>query len=367
MCGITVIDIPKRIRDLKGYVAGKTIAEVREIYKPEQISKLASNENRLGCSPHVVPAVQEALSEIQDYPDPVSRELRDELARRNSIHVDEILVASGSESILSILCRALLDENSNIVTADATFVGIFVQAGVMGAKIKRVPVTKEYRYDTEAILDAIDENTKIVYIANPNNPTGTYVGKDEYSAFIKKIPDHITVIADEAYYEYAEGVMDYPPALNYRRENVIVTRTFSKGYGLAGFRIGYAIADPDMISQLLKCKLTFEPTTLAQAAALAALKDRKFLKQSLELVEQQRDALCDFFDEHGATYAPSISNSVMMVLDSVEAAEEFTQRMLEKGVILRRLNAFGLPDCVRITIGTAREMDHFKRSFKELK
>ena len=359
-----MIDIPKRIRDLKPYVAGKSIAEVKETYDVRRISKLASNENRLGCSPDVKPAVERALANIQDYPDPVSRELRSELAERNGVHENEIIVASGSESILSILCRSLLSSNDNIVTSNATFVGIFVQGGVMGAGFKKVPETPGYGFDLSAMLEAIDENTKMVYIANPNNPTGTYIKKDDYKTFIERIPDHVLIVADEAYFEYARDVHDYPDALDYRYENVIVTRTFSKGYGLAGFRIGYAFAHPELIAQLLKSKLTFEPTTLAQAAALAAVKDEDFLAKSVELVKQERKKLCLFFDDHSVEYVPSISNSVMMICKTEEEASSVTRKMLEKGVILRQLTAFGLPHCVRITIGTEEEMNHLKDSLK---
>ncbi|WP_340105500.1 histidinol-phosphate transaminase [Rhodohalobacter sp. 8-1] len=358
-----MIEIPKRIRNLTPYVAGKTIAEVKRRYNVDTISKLASNENRLGCSPNVHQSVVKALEEIQDYPDPLAYELRLELAKRNGVNESEIIVAAGSESILSILCRSLLSKSNNIVTADATFVGIYVQGGVMGAEIKKVPVTSGYEFDTEAMLEAVDHNTKMIYIANPNNPSGTYIGKDEYASFIDRVPDHVLVVADEAYFEYARHVENYPHALNYRRENVIVTRTFSKGYGLAGFRIGYAIAHNDLISQLLKCKLTFEPTTLAQAAALAAVRDDEFLEKSVSLVAKEREKLRLFFDDNGVEYVPSISNSVMMVCNSEKKAGQITQAMLEKGVILRQLNAFGLPHCVRITIGTEQEMNHFKKSF----
>lgn len=348
-------------------MAGKTIAEVKETYGIDNISKLASNENRLGCSPTVAPAVKRVLSEIQDYPDPLSRELRKELATRNCVKESEIIVASGSESILSILCRMLLDASSSVVTADATFVGIYVQAGVMGAEIKKVPVTPEFGFDTDRMLDAIDPSTRMIYIANPNNPTGTYIGKNKYADFIDKVPEDILIVADEAYFEYARTVADYPQALEFRRDNVVITRTFSKGYGLAGFRIGYAIAHPDLISQMLKCKLTFEPTTPAQAAALAALKDEAFLQTSVELVEEERSKLESFFEEHGIKFVPSISNSTMMICGSEEEASELNEAMLKRGVILRQLNAFGLPHCIRISIGREDEMNHFKDSLKAIK
>lgn len=361
-----MIEIPKRIRNLTPYVAGKTIAEVKRRYNVDTISKLASNENRLGCSPNVQPAVIKALAGIQDYPDPIARKLRSELADRNGVHESHIMIAAGSESILSILCRSLLSSSDNIITADATFVGIYVQGGVMGAEIKKVPLTTAYEFDTEAMLAAVDRNTKMIYIANPNNPTGTYIEKEAYASFINRVPDHVLIVADEAYFEYSRDIENYPHALDYRKENVIITRTFSKGYGLAGFRIGYAIAHPDLIKQLMKCKLTFEPTTLAQAAALAAIEDEGFLEESVSMVTKEREKLESFFDDYGIEYVHSISNSVMMVCASDQEAGEFTQKMLKNGVILRQLNAFGLPHCVRITIGTEQEMNHFKDSFKAI-
>ncbi|CAN5342786.1 histidinol-phosphate transaminase [soil metagenome] len=362
-----MIKVPDRIHNLKPYVAGKTIAEVKKEFNVNRISKLASNENRLGCSPVVKEAIFEAIKQIQDYPDPVSRDLRAEISRRNSVDESEVIVAAGSESILSILCRSLTDPDSNIITANATFVGIYVQAGVIGCTVKRVPVTKEFGFDSEKMLEAIDEKTRMVYLANPNNPTGTYMDKAEYNSFVERVPQHVLIVADEAYFEYAKDVDDYPSALDYRKENVIVTRTFSKGYGLAGFRIGYAIADSALIEQLMKCKLTFEPTTLAQAAALAAIRDEKFLDKSVKLVENEREKLYRFFQSNQTEFVKSISNSVMIVFENEEESINFTRQMLENGVILRRLSAFGLPNCVRITIGTAREMDHFKEIYLRIR
>ncbi|WP_083750332.1 histidinol-phosphate transaminase [Rhodohalobacter halophilus] len=355
--------LPENILKLKPYVAGKTIAEVKKEYGLERISKLASNENRLGCSSNVKGAVLEAIKEIQDYPDPIAEKLRKAIADRNGVKEAEVILAAGSESIISILCRTFFKNGENAVTADATFVGFFVQAGVRGIELKKIPVTDDYRFDVDRILNAIDDQTKVVYLANPNNPTGTYLKADEYRYLVDLIPDNVLLIADEAYYEYAAEVDDYLPAIDHRKENVIILRTFSKAYGLAGFRIGYAIADERLITEMLKTKLTFEPTAPAQAAALAAYNDQDFLKQSIELVKRGRDRLYEFFDEHGVKYRESISNSVMMVLDSEKEAIDFTQKMLEQGVILRRINAFGLPNCVRITIGTENEMNHFEESF----
>src|SRR6056297_25546 len=358
--------LPDNIKKLKPYVAGKIIAEVKKEYGLERISKLASNENRLGCSSKVKDAVLESLKEIQDYPDPIAGKLRRAIADRNGVKESEVILAAGSESIISILCRTFFKHDDNAVTANATFVGFFVQAGVRGIELKKIPVTDDYCFDVDGILNAIDEKTKMVYLANPNNPTGTYLKTDEYKKLVDSIPDDVLLIADEAYYEYASEVEDYLPAIDYRKENVIILRTFSKAYGLAGFRIGYAIADDKLITEMLKTKLTFEPTAPAQAAALAAYSDDQFLAESIEVVKKGRQRLYDFFDNHHVSYKKSISNSVMMILNSEEEAINFTQKMLEQGVILRRINAFGLPKCVRITIGTPSEMDHFEESFKQI-
>jgi histidinol-phosphate aminotransferase len=232
--------------------------------------------------------------------------------------------------------------------------------------MKNIPVTPDYKFDVKAIINAIDENTKMVYIANPNNPTGTYLTKDEFSWLMEKVPEDVLVVMDEAYFEYAKDVEDYPHALEYDYNNIIVLRTFSKAYGLAGFRVGYAIADEELIKSMMKTKLTFEPTTLGQAAALAAYKDDEFLAKSVKVVEESKERLYEFFNEHRVEYVKSISNSVMMVLPTEDEAIDFAQKMLEKGVILRRINAFGLPNCIRITVGLADEMDHFEQSFLEV-
>ncbi|TYP94719.1 histidinol-phosphate aminotransferase [Fodinibius salinus] len=358
--------VPLNIRDLSPYVAGKTIAEVKEEYDPPEISKLASNENRLGCSSHVQPQVVKAMQEIQDYPDPASGQLREVLADENNIDPENIIVGAGSESLIANLCRTFFLNNEEAVTADATFVGFFVQGNIRGISIKKIPVTDDYRYDLNAMADAISERTKMVYIANPNNPTGTYITRSEFEQFMRKVPSDVLVVMDEAYFEFAQDVSDYPHSLRYDFDNVITLRTFSKAYGLAGFRVGYGIASKKIITEMMKTKLTFEPTVAAQAAALAALGDPAFLKKTKDVVNEGKKRLYKFFEEHGVSYVSSISNSVMMVLPTEQAAIDFTQKMLEQGVILRRINAFGLPNCVRITIGRKKEMRHFERSFKNL-
>jgi len=356
--------LPQNILKLKPYIAGKTIAEVVQEYKPERVSKLASNENRLGCSPHVKEAVLKSLDEIQDYPDPVSRLLREKIAEINNVNKDEVLVAAGSESLLSIVCRVLFKDGEHAITADATFVGFFVQAGVRGIEVVKVPVTDRFEFDVDTIIGRINKDTKAIYLANPNNPTGAYLTKVAYQKLINNVPSDIFLIVDEAYFEYARDLENYPHALDHRKDNVIVLRTFSKAYGLAGFRIGYAIATKELIMQLKKAKLTFEPTTPAQAAALAAISDTEFLRKSVELVKREKEKLYSFFESMEIQYVDSAANSVLMVLENDAEAIRITDEMLKQGVILRRVNAFGLPHCIRVTIGTSAEMNHFKESLK---
>ncbi len=358
--------VPFNIEELKAYVPGKTIAEVQEHYQPARISKLASNENRLGRSPKVDEAVNNALSIVHDYPDPAARALRTEIAERYSFNMNRIMCGAGSESLLAGLCRTFFQNKENLITADATFIGIYVQAKIRGIKVKRIPLTNAYKFDIKGIVNAIDEHTKMIYIANPNNPTGTYITNNEYQWLLQQVPKDVLIVMDEAYFEYAHTISDYPDVLSNQPENVIILRTFSKGYGLAGFRVGYAIAEPHLINYLMKTRLAFEPGTLGQAAALAAFNDHNFMQTSTNIVEEGKRDLYHFFDKYSVSYAPSAANFIMIEMPDEETAEYVTLEMLKKGVILRRINAFGLPQCIRITIGLPEEMEHFKTAFKEI-
>lgn len=358
--------LPDHIKNLNPYIAGKTIEEVKSCYHPDRISKLASNENRLGCSSTVKPAIKKALPHTQNYPDPIARKLRAAIAKENNVQPEQVLIAGGSESVIAILCRTFFCTGEHAISADATFVGFFVQMGVCDTPIKKIPLTDQYKFDLDGILASITDNTKMIYIANPNNPTGTYITDHEFETFMTQVPNDIIVVMDEAYLEYADHVDDYPQTLNYNFPNIISLRTFSKAYGLAGFRIGYAIADEKYIAPMMKAKLTFEPTTLAQAAALAALKDQSFVKRSRQMVAKNKKRLYHFLDKHDIKYVPSIANAVLMLLPSEEKAAYFTQQMLEQGVILRQAGAFGIPNGIRITIGTDDEMEHFEQSFDKI-
>ncbi len=361
-----MITVPSHIQKLKPYIAGKTIEEVVKTYNPKTISKLASNENRLGCSPKANEAAIQSMKMIMNYPDPACLNLRSELGKRFDIKPENVIAGSGSEGVMALITRTFFEDHHTALTASATFIGFIVLVNSRGVKLVQVPLTPEYKFDLNAIADAIDETTKVVYLANPNNPTGTFFTVTEFEAFMAKVPEHVLVIMDEAYFEFAGDIADYPDSMKYKMDNVITLRTFSKAYGLAGYRIGYGFAHEDIISTLLKVKLPFEPSTPAQAAGLASLDDVAFLNKTKDLVKNGRERFYRFFTEKGIEFVESASNSVMIVLENEQQAIRFTDEMLKKGVITRRLPAFGLPNCVRITVGLPHEMDHFEASFNEI-
>jgi histidinol-phosphate aminotransferase len=354
--------IPRHIRELQPYVAGKTLQEVIQEYNPPRISKLASNENRLGASPKAIEAAKASFSSIMNYPDPTAGALRDRIASKLNVKRENVIAASGSEGVMSLVMRAFFHDHEEALTAAATFIGFVVLVNARGVRLRQIPLTADYRFDLPALADAITPETKIIYLANPNNPTGTYFNRTEFESFMARVPAHVLVLLDEAYVEYTDGLDDFPDSLQYRLDNVITLRTFSKAYGLAGLRVGYGIGQEDLIANLIKVKLPFEPSSPAQAAALAAIDDEDFLSESLEIVRLGKQRLYDFLNNQQVKYVKSVANSVMIIFDTEHQAIEYTEMMLRNGVVLRRLPAFGLPNCVRITIGLPDEMSHFEES-----
>jgi len=354
--------IPRHIRELQPYIAGKTLQEVIREHNPSKISKLASNENRLGASPKAIEAAKASFSSIMNYPDPTAGALRDRIASQLNVKRENVIAASGSEGVMSLVMRAFFHDHEEALTAAATFIGFVVLVNARGVRLRQVPLTADYRFDLPALADAITPETKIIYLANPNNPTGTYFTRTEFESFMAKVPAHVLVLLDEAYVEYTEGIDDFPDSLQYRLDNVITLRTFSKAYGLAGLRVGYGVGQEDLINNLIKVKLPFEPSTPAQAAALAAIDDEDFLAESLEIVRLGKDRLYDFLEKHHVQHVKSVANSVMIIFETEQRAIDYTDMMLRNGVVLRRLPAFGLPHCVRVTIGLPDEMSHFEES-----
>jgi histidinol-phosphate aminotransferase len=342
--------VPPYIASLRPYEAGRSADEIERVYGVKHAVKLASNENPLGPSPLALEALLHCTSRLSLYPDG-GLELRQVLAREYDVKVENVIAGSGSEGIMSNIIRAFLCDEDEVLTTEAAFIGFQVLAKSRGVKYRTVPY-KDWHYDLPALASQINENTKIIYLANPNNPTGTIFTRHEFDEFYRHVPERVLIILDEAYFEYAKDNPRYPDSMHYRYDNVITLRTFSKIYGLAGVRIGYGFAHEDLISNLLKVKLPFEPSTLAQAAGIGALADKAFLHRSLELNARGLRLLTDSLREIGMTVVPSEANFVMLVFADAEQASRVVEELLTQGVIVRPLNAFGLPNCIRISTGT---------------
>lgn len=342
--------VPPYIEALRPYEAGRSIDDVQRDYGLARVAKLASNENPLGPSPFAVAAIARNTAELNFYPNG-GLDLRRVLAEHFEVKPDNVIAGSGSEGIMSNIIRTFLGDEDEVLTTEAAFLGFQVLAKGRGVHYRTVPYHR-WHYDLPALAAAVNERTKIIYLANPNNPTGTIFSKSEFDAFYAHVPERVLIILDEAYFEYAKDNPRYPDSMHYRYDNVITLRTFSKVYGLAGIRIGYGFAHEELIRNLLKVKLPFEPSTPAQAAGIGALSDKEFLHRSLELNARGLRFLMKSLTEMDLRVVPGEANFVMVELASEEQATGLSEELLHQGVIIRPLKSFGLPTCVRISTGT---------------
>ena len=356
--------VPKHIKNLSPYKPGKTIESVKDKYKIEKVVKLASNENPLGPSLKSLDAAFTSLKDTHRYPDSSGLKLRKKLAKKFNVNINNVILGSGSEGIMSSIMRTFLREKDELISAENSFIGFRVLATASGKKVVWVP-KKNFRYDLASIIKKINNNTKIIYIANPDNPTGTYITKDEFDSFMESVPSRVLVILDEAYFEYAENIDNYPDSMLYRYDNVITLRTFSKVYGLAGLRVGYGFAHHELIDNLMKVKLPFEPSSVSQSAALEALDDIEHLEKTILLNTKEMKITSDCLDNMGVQYIPSVANFITIVFDSRDNVINFVQYLLEKGIIVRDLIGFGLPKYIRVTIGTREENKLFLNEMKK--
>jgi histidinol-phosphate aminotransferase len=343
--------VPSYIETLTPYQPGLTIEEIQRRYGIAQVSKLGSNENPLGTSPVAVRAIGEQMNRLHLYPDG-GLMLRQVLARKFDLKVENVIAGSGSEGIMANIIRTFLCNDDEVLTTESAFIGFQVLAKSRGVAYRTVPYAAGWRYDLPGLAAAINERTKIIYLANPNNPTGTIFTKHEFDDFYRHVPERVLIILDEAYFEYANDNPLYPDSMHYRYDNVITLRTFSKIYGLAGARIGYGFAHEELIGNLLKVKLPFEPSTLAQAAGIAALSDKEFLHRSLELNARGLVCLSTSLSKLGLEVVPSDANFVMIVFPAADEARRINEDLLRQGIITRSLQVWGLPNCLRISTGT---------------
>jgi histidinol-phosphate aminotransferase len=355
--------VPPYIQSLVPYQPGRSAEEIRREYGVSRVVKLASNENPLGPSPKAIERLRTVLDDAHLYPNGGIK-LRYVLAERFRIKPENVVVGSGSEAIMSNIIRAFLLDDEEVLTAEGTFIGFYVLARSRGVVLRTVPL-KNYRFDLEAMADAIHVKTKIVYLANPNNPTGNTFTRREFERFMQRVPSRTLVILDEAYYEYARENPEYPDSMQYRLDNVITLRTFSKAYGLAGLRIGYGFAHEELCNNVRKVKLPFEPSVVAEAAGLGALDDRAFLEKTLETNRQGKKFLAEGFRELGLNFVPTDANFFLTIHSSENEALQLYESLLRQGVIVRPLRAFALPSCLRMTIGTQDQNELLMGALRE--
>jgi histidinol-phosphate aminotransferase len=320
-----------------------------------KVVQLGMNENPLGPSPKGVAAARAAMDTIAPYPDDSGFFLRQKLAAHYKVSMDELMISSGSSDILAMAFHAVLSPGAEVLTGEASFVVYYQLAAMLNMPIVRVPM-KDYAFDLDAMAARITSQTRLIVIANPNNPTGTIVRRAELDAFMKKVPDHIPVILDEAYFEYVADA-DYPDSLEYVRAGrpVLILRTFSKVFGLAGLRIGYGISTREMIDTLYKVRMAFNTNTVAQVAALAAWDDHEHVRKSVETNRAELKFLYSELDKRGVRYVPSFANFVLLELG--KPGREVTQALLKQGVIVRP--AWGCPTCMRVSVGTHEQNQRF--------
>lgn len=355
------ISYREEIKDLKPYKPGKPIDDVKREYGLDRVVKLASNENPLGCSEKVKEAIKNALDNLSLYPDGNTTILKGALAKKLNIGTDEVLPSSGADEMIDLISRTLVSKNDEVIMADITFPRYIATTKMMGGIPIIVPL-KDWTYDLNGILGKITSKTKVIWLCNPNNPTGTIVTKDEVLAFLDKVPENIVVVYDEAYREFVTRD-DYPKnSIEFVKKysNVIVMRTFSKIYGLAGIRVGYTIANSEIIENINKVRGPFNVNSLGQVAAVAALEDEDFLKRAYDVNLEGKNYIYEEFDKMGLKYPPSETNHIFV--DVKKDSNEVFVEMQKKGVIIRPMGG----TFIRVSIGTMEENKIFIETLKEV-
>jgi len=350
------------IEALTPYEGGKPIEELARELGISDAVKLASNENPLGPSPRALEAARRVLGEANRYPDGAAYTLRAKLAEKHRVSMAEILLGCGSNEILDLAVRTFCTPAQHIVFGEPAFVVYRIVALASGVPFTAVPLTKLV-HDLPAMAEAVRPETRVLFVANPNNPTGTHVGRAAVEKLLREVPPEVIIVMDEAYLEYAEAP-DYPDSLALRglRERLIVCRTFSKIYGLAALRVGYAIAPQFIIDYMNRVRAPFNVSTLAQVAATAAIDDLDHVRSSRELNQRERKRLSETLSARGLSVAPSQANFVL--LDLGKPARPVYEALLRKGVIVRPFA--NLPSSLRVTVGTERENDRFLGALSEV-
>lgn len=355
----------KNLEAIKAYVPGKPVEEVERELGVKVEAKLASNENTLGPSPLAVQAIIDAAGQVNLYPDGSCHYLRQALSEKTGISTDQLLITNGADEALSMIARTYINPGDETVMPAPSFPQYEFATRVMDATPRMIPLKSDFTYDIEAMIDAVSDRTRIFYLCSPNNPTGTILTRAQLEFALDKLPKNILVVLDEAYYEYAAGP-DYFDALDYINNGypVVALRTFSKIYGLAGLRVGYAIASKDMIRDIHSVREPFNVNRLAQVAAAAALLDSGHVEKGLKLVEEGKTLLYAELGALGFSCVPTHTNFVFV--NFKQSTDRLFQELLHKGIIVRPGGIYGYPDYARITIGTETENNKFLEALKDI-
>ncbi len=351
--------LPPWVTRIRPYPPGKPIEEVERELGHSAI-KLASNENPLGPSPKALEAVRQSVDRANFYPDGGGYYLRQKLAEFQQLEMSQIILGAGSTDLIELVARTFLTSGDQGITSQSAFYIYRLAIEEMGAELVQTPL-RENAFDLAAIAHAVTQRTKVIYIANPNNPTGRMVTADDMDRFLAALPPRVLVVLDEAYYEYVRDP-DYSHSLDYVRNgrNVLVLRTFSKVYGLAGLRLGYGMGNPDLIEALNRVRSPFNANSLAQAAGIAALDDQEHVAHSVESNAHEMKFVTEELALAGVRYTPSVGN--FLLVDTGRDCEEDFIRLMHEGVIVRPMKLYGFPTSLRVTIGRHEDNEKFLES-----
>ncbi len=340
--------IRPEIKGIKDYTPGKTVPG---------LIKLASNENPFGPSPKALEAIKKAGKTLHIYPDQKSTLLREALAKKFGLKENNTIIGNGSDEIMQIAAATYLKSNEEVIISKNTFSVYEFVTRLLGGKPVFVAL-KNLEQDLEAMAEAINPKTKMIFLCNPHNPTGTYISMEKITDFIKKVPKNILIVIDEAYAEFSEA-SDFPGSVNLvnQNENVLILRTLSKFYGLAGLRIGYGLAQPELIKYMFRAKLPFNVSRLAQEGAIAALSDKAFEQKTFKNNAEGKKYLYSELEKRGVEYKKTEANFVFINLK--KSADQFFMGMMKKGIIIRPLTSFGFPEAIRVSIGTKEQNKKF--------
>ena len=356
--------VPQHILDITPYQPGKPVEELQRELGISDCIKLASNENPIGPSPKAVEAMKEAILKANVYPDGGSFYLREALSKKYGVSMSQILVGNGSNEVVEVLMRTVLTPADNAVISQYSFVVYQLIAQAMGVEYTLVPPKADYTHDLEAMADAVTEKTKLIFIDNPSNPAGTMVTQDAFDAFMKRVPERVLVVIDEAYDDYVEAD-EFPNSFKYLHEGrqVFIMKTFAKIYGLGGLRLGSGIGSEELIDAMNRVRQPFNVNAIAQAAGVAALSDTEHVEKTRVVNAQGKKFLYKAFDEMGLSYVPTQGNFIMVDVERDSAP--VNQSLLRSGVIVRPIKGYGLPNHLRISIGTQEQNERLVTALKK--